>query len=331
MGLFGVGESDAKNTPTNEEVNDKRILRLSRRHGLGHPKTAPVTMIRPLCSLALRPLGRSLAYGALFVSLACAGADAQTVFVCLGGKDSLPAVTPIPAPGHGWKYSAAAPVPGDLWNRILRTAGVTASSSSLSGTPEHSTSPAGFHPLDTATDVPLVDPQGDPTPIRLNIQLKLESFATDKPRSEPAIHSKSKGATPKGLMDAAWRVFLPKNSLVFTLNGLEPARHYDLYVYGSCVDMVSNPDGNGEGARFTLGPENVVPGNLATVETIGGFCSSIYTYNPEADRMTLTPAGTTWARLAVVADGEGRVVFSTGHNSSRRHYVNGFQLVDKAL
>lgn len=267
----------------------------------------------------------------LLIGLLNAGASflsAQTVFVCLGGKEKLPPVISIPAPGHGLANSAAAPVPGERWNRIPRTSGVNATDPAA--TPAGNTDGAklGIQPLDTATNVALVDPDGNPTKARLGIQIKLATLATDKPRVEPSIHSKSKGAVPRGLMDASWRVFLPNNSLVFTLSGLVPDRRYDLYFYGSCVDMVTNPDGDGEGARFTVAVTNLAAGSSGSVETVGGFCSSIYTFNPETDRMALSPPGTTWATLTAVADSQGQIVFSTAQNSRRRHYVNGFQLVD---
>ncbi len=267
------------------------------------------------------------AFGFFFAGLI--PASAQTVFVCLGGKAKMASVISIPAPGHGWSYSAVAPVPGEHWNRLRRTAGVDATDPGVAGSPAGATGKLGLHPLDTATDVPLVDPEGRPTNVHLTVQIEVLTLATDKARTEPAIHSKSVGAIPIGLMDAAWRVFLPQNRLHFTLTGLVPGRAYDLYLYGACVDMVSNPDGTGEGARFTLAPANLVPGNSGTVETAGGFCGGIYTFNPEVDRMAPSPAGTTWALLPAVADGQGVLKFSTAQNSNRRHYVNGFQLVDK--
>ena len=239
----------------------------------------------------------------------------------------MASIISIPPPGHGWTYSAVAPVPGEHWNRIRRTAGVDITDPSVAGAA--GAARLGIHPLDTASDISLVDPEGSPTNAHLNIQLEVLTLATDKSRTEPAIHSKSQGAVPIGLMDSAWRVFLPKNALHFTLTGLAPGKAYDLYLYGASVDMVSNPDGLGEGARFTLAPANVAPGSPGTVETTGGFCGSIYTFNPETDRMAPSPAGTTWAKLSVVADAQGILKFSTGQNAEKRHYVNGFQLVEK--
>jgi hypothetical protein len=263
-------------------------------------------------------------------AIACAAsARAQTVFVCLGGKAKMASVITIPAPGHGWEFSAAAPVPGVHWNRIKRTAGVDATDPALAEG-KASAIRLGVHPLDSAEDVALMDPAGNPTAARLGIRIEIRALATDKPRAEPAIHSKSKGAVPTELMESAWRVYLPDNSLIFTLNGLVPAQPYELYFYGSCVDPVSNPDGAGEGARFTLAQENVAPGGSGTVETKGGFGGGIYTFNPETNKMAPSPAGTTWAKLSAVADARGRIEFRTSRNSEGRHYVNGFQLVQIA-
>ncbi len=260
--------------------------------------------------------------------LAGAGfARAQTVFVCLGGKAKMASVISIPPPGHGWDFSAAAPAPGTQWNRLRRTAGMDATDPALAGG-EPRPSPLGVHVLDTADDVALMDPAGNPTTARLTVRLEIKSLASDKPRTEPAIHSKSKGAVPYDLMESAWRVYLPDNALHFTLGGLVPGQPYDLYLYGSCVDPVSNPDGLGEGARFTLDPANIPPGESGGVETVGGFGGGIYTYHPETDRMALTPPGSTWARLSALADPRGRINFKTTRNSEGRHYVNGFQLVE---
>ena len=264
---------------------------------------------------------------ALIVLAGAASAHAQTVFVCLGGKAKTASVISIPAPGHGWEFSAAAPVPGTQWNRIKRTSGVDATDPALAAG-EPAAKRLGVHPLDTAEDVALMDPAGNPTTARLTVRLDIRSLASDKPRTEPAIHSKSKGAVPVELMESAWRVYLPDNSLLFTLNGLTPGRAYDLYLYASCVDPVSNPDGAGEGARFTLAQENIAAGGSGTTETKGGFGGGIYTFNPETDKMAPSPAGTTWTKLPAVADPRGRIEFKSSRNSDGRHYVNGFQLVE---
>lgn len=266
---------------------------------------------------------------ALAALVGAASAHAQTVFVCLGGKAKMASVITIPAPGHGWEFSAAAPVPGTHWNRIKRTVGVDATDPALAGG-EASARRLGVHPLDTAEDVALMDPAGNPTTARLTIRIDVRTLATDKPRTEPAIHSKSKGAVPLELMESAWRVYLPDNSLVFSLGGLVPGQPYDLYFYGSCVDPVSNPDGAGEGARFTLAQDNIAVGGSGTTETKGGFGGGIYTFNPETDKMAPSPAGTTWTKLPAVADARGRIEFKSSRNSDGRHYVNGFQLVQVA-
>ncbi|MEY4490096.1 MAG: hypothetical protein RIQ79_2604 [Verrucomicrobiota bacterium] len=251
----------------------------------------------------------------------------QNIFVCLGGKSKGGNLVIIPAPGHGWNYSAVAPVPGDTWNRISRTAGVDASDARL--TPGDAASKLGLKDLDTAKDVGLMDSLGQPTAAHLTIQIEVLSLATDKARQEPATYSKSKGALPVALMECSWRVFLPENSLRFTIADLMPGQVYDLYVYASSTDPVTNPTGKGEGARFTLAPDNIVHGDLGTAETEGGYGGGIFTYSPETDAMAPSPLGTTWSRLPVVADGKGQLVFKTTSNASRRHFVNGFQLIGK--
>lgn len=252
--------------------------------------------------------------------------SAQNVFVCLGGKNNLPSIIQIPAPGHGWDYSAAAPAPGVQWNRVRRPVGVDVTDPSLSK--DQSAVRLGIHDIDTSTNLSLVDPQGNPTGVKLDIRMEVLRLATDKPRSEPSVHNKSTGAIPAGLMDTAWRVYLPENRLRFTISNLPPGRRYALYCYGTAVDPAKNPAGDGEGARFTLEKDNISPGSAGTIETTGGFYGGIYTFSPETDRVSLSPAGTTWGRLYAVADDQGRIQFFTTRNANSRQYVNGFQLID---
>ncbi|MEY4489204.1 MAG: hypothetical protein RIQ79_1712 [Verrucomicrobiota bacterium] len=251
----------------------------------------------------------------------------QAVFVCLGGKDKRPSIITIPPPGRGWNYSAVAPVIGERWNRILRTDGVDVTDATIAPATTEGGSKLGVLALKTATNVPLVDPAGKPTRVKLTIQIEVKTLATDKPRSEPTIHGKSKEALPVGLMDTAWRVFLPNNALRFTLSGLVPGQPYDLYGYAGALDPAINPDGANDGARFTLTPQNIVAGTANTSETTGGFCASIQTYNPEADKISMSPIGSNWVRLSTVADSKGLISFTTTRNSNGRHFVNGFQLI----
>ena len=51
------------------------------------------------------------------------------------------------------------------------------------------------------------------------------------------------------------------------------------------------------GARFTLAVANAAPDSPASVETTGGFYSSLYTFNPDTGVLTLGPVGGTWAKL----------------------------------
>jgi hypothetical protein len=253
----------------------------------------------------------------------------QAVFVCLGGKDKRPPIITIPAPGRGWNYSAVAPVIGEHWNRILRTDGVDVTDAAVVPAAPAGASKLGTLTVNTANNVGLVDPAGKPTKVRLTIQIEVRTLATDKARNEPTIHGKSKDALPIGLMDTAWRIFLPNNGLRFNLTGLTPGQPYDIYCYAGALEAAVNPDGANDGARFTLAPQNNVAGAANTAETTGGFCASIQTYNPETDTISASPIGTNWIRLSAVADAKGLLSFSTSRNSNGRHFVNGFQLIPR--
>lgn len=274
---------------------------------------------------SIHRLALGLLCSSLFLTLSPRSA-AQNVFVCLAGKTNLSSIVSIPAPGHGWDYAAAAPVAGAQWNRIRRTAGVDVTDPAL-GDEKHA-GRIGIHDLDTGKDIPLIDPNGNETGVRLNIGAEIIHLAADKPRVEPSAYNRRGDASPVGLMDAVWRVYLPENRLRFSLSGLVPGRRYSLYCYGACADPARNPSGKGEGARFTLEKGYVPTGASGTAETVGGYYGSIYTFSPETNQIALSPAGTTWTRLDAIADDAGSLVFFTGQNSHKRHFMNGFQLVE---
>ena len=276
-------------------------------------------------SPAIRRLATHLLCSSLFVA-AAASAHAQNVFVCLGGKPNLTSIVSIPPPGHGWNYAAAAPVMGSQWNRIRRTAGVNVTDPALGDA--KNAGRIGIHDIDTGNEIPLIDPQGYATGVKLRIRMEIATLAADKVRLEPAAYNRRGDATPAGLMDAVWRVYLPENRLRFSLSGLVPGRRYALYCYGACADPTRNPSGEGEGARFDLDPINVPAGTSGTAQTAGGFYGSIYTFSPETNQIALSPMGTTWTRLNGVADSTGSLSFTTGQNSHKRQFVNGFQLVE---
>jgi hypothetical protein len=267
---------------------------------------------------------------ALMLASGAGLASAQDLFVALATKGNVQPLLAIPAPGNGWEHSAAAPVPGTQWNRVRRPAGIEATDPAIRAEPAAAVGKTGRFPLGENESVPLVDATGKPSAARLAISVNIASFANDKPRSEPTFHSKSKQAAPAGLMDGAWRVYLEGNGLVFTVSGLVPGKAYDLYVYGAGNDPRStdNPAGDGQGARFTLAVANTLGKDAGSAETSGGFYSSLYTFNPESGVITLSPVGTTWAKLGAVVDSDGVIRFSTGRNSRRSQYINGFQLVE---
>lgn len=276
-------------------------------------------------SPAIHRLAAGLLCSSLFLA-ASASSHAQNVFVCLAGKTNLTSIVSIPSPGHGWNYAAAAPVAGSQWNRIRRTSGVDVTDPAQ-GDAKHA-GRIGIHDIDTGDGVPLVDPQGNATDVKLSIRMEIATLAADKPRLEPAAYNRRGDATPAGLMDAVWRVYLPDNRLRFSLSGLVPGRRYQLYCYGACADPTRNPSGEGEGARFDLDPRHVPAGASGTAQTAGGYYGSIYTFSPETNQIALSPMGTTWTRLDAIADDTGSVSFSTGQNSYKRQFVNGFQLVE---
>ena len=277
-------------------------------------------------------LRHTLASASLALALAsCASlASAQDFFVALAAKTNVQPVLAIPAPGNGWEFSAAAPVPGTQWNRVRRPNGIEATSPAIRSESAPASGKTGRFALGDKESFPLVDSTGQPSAARLSISVNIVSLADDKPRSEPNFHSKSKQAVPAGLMDGAWRVYLEGNGLVFTLSGLVPGKVYDLYVYGAGNDPQSteNPAGDGQGARFTLAVANTSGKGPDSAETLGGFYSSLYTFNPESGVITLSPVGTTWAKLRAVVDSDGVIRFTTGRNGRRSQYVNGFQLVE---
>jgi hypothetical protein len=257
-------------------------------------------------------------------------AFAQSVFVSLGIQTNKKSVQTIPVPGYGWNYSAAAAVPGETWNQISRPEPIDVTAPAVRTGGQAGTGRQGVFPLGDPAGVALVDSANQPTTVRLNITMKVENLSTDKPRAEPSFYNKSKGAIPEGLMNTAWRVYHSENSLGFTLSGLKPGKPYQLYIYAATFDAGStnNPTGEGSGARFNLAAGNVVEGHVGVGETAGGFLASLYTFDPETNKIALAPEGTTWIKLSAHADASGSITFNTQANAKRLQMINGFQLVD---
>lgn len=269
----------------------------------------------------------------LLASLGASSASAQDLFVSLGAKNNQPATLSVPAPGLGWDYSAAAPNGNTTWNRIPRPLGINITAPSVSVDNQPGAGRLGSFAVGDPAGIPLLDSSGKATAARLAISVNIGALATDKSRSEPSFHAKGRYAVPVGLMDKAWRIYLDKNSLVFTVTGLVPKKAYDLYLYGAASDpqMTDNPSGDGQGGRFTLAAANTPAGAPASAETKGGFCASLYIFNPQSTDgkgVSLTPAATTWVKLTAVVDSNGSLSFSTSRNSSHYQYINGFQLVE---
>lgn len=269
----------------------------------------------------------------LLAPIAASSGSAQDLFVSLGAKNNQPPTVVIPPPGLGWDYSAVAPTGDATWNRVPRPTGINITAASVLVDNQPGAGRLGSFPLGDPAGMPLLDPSGKATAARLILSVDIGALAEDKSRSEPSFHSKSRYAVPLGLMDKAWRIYLDKNSLVFTVTGLVPKKDYDLYLYGGAADPQSpdNPSGEGLGGRFTLAPANTPAGALASAETTGGFCASLYTFNPQSTDgkgIALTPAGTTWVKLKARVDSRGSLSFSTSHNTRRSQYINGFQLIE---
>lgn len=284
--------------------------------------TTPV----PRASLLLRLI-------TLLAPIGASSGSAQDLFVSLGTKNNQPAIVSVPAPGLGWDYSAVAPIGNDTWNRVPRPLGINITAPSVSVDNQPGAGRLGSFAVGDPAGIPLLDSSGKATAARLAISVNIGALAEDKARSEPSFHSKSRYAVPVGLMDKAWRVYLDKNSLVFTVTGLVPKKAYDLYLYGAASDSQSpdNPSGDGQGGRFTLAASNTPAGAPASAETTGGFCASLYIFNPQntdGKGMALTPAGTTWVKLKAVVDSSGSLSFSTSRNSTKYQCINGFQLVE---
>ena len=285
-----------------------------------------MTTSAPRVSLLLR----------LIITLAPIGASsalAQDLFVSLGVKNNQPATLSVPAPGFGWDYSAVAPIGNTTWNLVPRPALISITPPSIPVDNQPGSGRLGSFPLGNPAGMPLLDPSGRATAARLAISVNIGALATDKPRSEPAFHAKGRYAVPVGLMDKAWRIYLDKNSFVFTVTGLVPDKAYDLYLYAAAADPQSpdNPSGDRQGGRFTLDSANTPVGAPASAETTGGFCGSLYTFNPQntdGKGMSLSPVGTTWVKLKAVVDSNGSLSFSTSRNSTHYQYINGFQLVE---
>lgn len=260
---------------------------------------------------------------------------APSVFVTLSTGQVAANATPtsattttIAAPGSGWGFSAAAPVPGTTWNVIQRP-------NPSIPTGNNGTNTTGLKVFNSANNIALSSATGTPGVASFTTWIDVVSLDSSPTRTEP--NTGAGGNTvlgPNGLMDGAWRVYNGAEILVHTISGLTPGQRYFVYFYASTTSV-------GQGARFTLNATNVPGGSSNTfIETRGSTSGNVFALNGST-YSTTTPATanvpssdanpTTWGRLDSVVDATGSITFRTSKLGTGNNYSNGFQLMPYPL
>ncbi|MDP0500901.1 MAG: pectinesterase family protein [Verrucomicrobiota bacterium JB022] len=264
---------------------------------------------------------RCFATGALTSAGLCATLAAQdtrpAVSVTLSTAQIAQGETPTAAetitiapPGGGWAYSAVAPLEGQTFNVVKRPNPAIGS---------NSLSTKGTYPVNSATNLALADPNGQPSGVSLSVRLNIQDLDGNTTRTEP--NSGSGGSSnlgPNGLMNEVWRIYRGGNSAEYELDGLPANAHYYVYFYGST-------GGDGQGCRYTFPAVNSPSDNVLTVETTGGNGGNVFVEN--ASQIEPVESGITWIRVHAKTDATGQLLFTTSKNANNGQYFGGFQLM----
>lgn len=282
----------------------------------------------------LKRLTRLAAFAGLLTAQgALLAQTAPAIFVTLSNTQVGAGVTPtaattatINAPGSGWTYSAAAPVPGTTWNIIQQP-------NPRIGT--NSTSTKGLYVCNSANNLALVDSSGAATSAKLTVTIDIQDIETGSTsRAEPNGLTNTVGATgPVALMGTGWRIYRGGNGSIHKLTGLTAGANYFVYLYGSTTT-------NDQGCKFTLDALNVPSGGSSFLEIRGGNSANIYAFDGTNYSLTApaaagvaAPAGvySTWGRIHAVVDAAGALAFKTSKNANNGQYYQGYQLMPYPL
>ncbi|HTR40081.1 MAG TPA: pectinesterase family protein [Pseudomonadales bacterium] len=249
--------------------------------------------------------------GSLLAAFAVSVSDGQGLFVNIRSGTSVPtpSTSSIPAPA-GSNYSAAAPVPGTIWNNVNHSVTV----------PQNSTAGSTFvifNGISLANSIGVAVPQ--------TLTVLYYSAVTTGTRNEPSTAGGENTIQPGGVMAEAWRNYLNAsgNYVAFTVSNLIASAPYGIYLYGG-----TGTSGQGVGVTLPSGyglansPTNAFTTN--NIANNNGAFGSLWTVSGGVTN--LMPQGTTWNTLYGHADASGVFKFLFNGLSSYA-YFNGFQIV----
>lgn len=250
----------------------------------------------------------------LAVTQAVTAVTLPAIFVALRTTSSGPGATTIPAP-PGYSYSAAAPVPGTIWNTIDLKERIGTNST-----------PGAVSNVYSG----LALESGSGTILTQTLSVAYMSAISTGTRTQPSTASGANTIQPGGVMENAWRNYYNAggNYFIFTISGLAPFNLYDLYLEGGTTTA-------GQGSGVALAAGNTLAAVPASADTtnstpnVNDSYGSLFTTN-NAGGYELMPQGTTWNVLHGQADAAGNFAFLFNGGGSSA-YLNGFQLVPVLL
>lgn len=217
------------------------------------------------------------------------------------------AIQTIPA-ATGWGYSAAAPVPGEIWT-VFNEANY------------NSTFP---NPLNigqvwnVATNVPLASADGTTSNAKLSVAYHAvtDALTSDRLMTINGVNTNQSGGVMDQLMRNYWDRSGVGNFQRISISGLDANQSYLLYVYGAAAGNTSSYramvdlDRNGSVDLSTTDPSSASDPNSDALFTFSG------------GTFTLNPIGRVWNKAVITSDASGVVAFDS------RGHLNGFQLIN---
>jgi hypothetical protein len=231
----------------------------------------------------------------------------QNLFVNITTANGNTGATHLIPAVNGWGYSAAAPVPGEIWNVFNETN-------------YNATFP---NPLNLGqiwnivSNVSLASADGTTSAAKMAVDYHAVSdvLTSDRLSTFTGVSTNQSG----GVMDQLMRNYWDRNGVGnfqrFTISGLAPSKSYLLYVYGASAGNTGtykarvDLDRDGTVDIITNDPSAATDPNSDALFTYGG------------NSYSLTPIGQVWNKGVVTTDASGVAAFDS------RAHLNGFQLV----
>ena len=217
-----------------------------------------------------------------------------------GATHLIPAVS-------GWGYSAAAPVPGEVWNVFNETN-------------YNSTFPNPLNPgqvWNIVSNVALASADGTTSAAKMSVDYHAvtDVLNSDRLNTVAGVNTGQTG----GVMDQLMRNYWDRNGVGnfqrFTISGLAASQPYLLYVYGAASGNTGSYK-----ARVDLDRDGTVD-IMTNDPSAATDPNTDALFNYSGGSFSLAPIGQVWNKGIVTTDASGVAAFDS------RAHLNGFQLV----